>query len=626
MNLIQRAKNVRDGLVNFVSGLGTDRDKAASATMFMQIMSEEELLVFYRSSWVARKIIRIPAFDSVRAWRGWQADKEQIEVIEAEEKRLGVQGKFLKALIWSRLFGGAAIYIGTGDADTATPLDPTKLGKQGIKFLTVLAKRSLSPGQIEDDPANEYFGYPRSYTFTGTERQREIHPSRLVLFRGEEIPDTAFGGFSTPDGWGDSVLLAPRKDITDAQGAASNIASLIYEAKVDVIKIKDLMAHLEDPAYESLLLSRMRMANRAKGINGALILDAEEEYEQKTATFQSLPQVLESLFQIVSGAADIPMTRFLGQSPGGLQSTGESDLRNYYDRVNSEQALVISPASFTLDECLIQSALGSRPPEIHYTWSSLWQVSAKEQAEIGKMHSETISNLKNTELYPPEALATAGVTLLMESGIMPSLQEQVDEAGGLPDYEAMLEEERKREDAQLAAKANGGKPNLKVVGDAAPKSLYVRRDVLNHAEIAEHYKRQGLEVSKPEKWHITIIHSKVPVDWFKIGEAWDEKMTLNAGGARDHEFFGPPGLEDSLVLMIKSNNLEWRNESFRAAGAEMTYSEYQPHITLKYTNEPFPNRDELKGLEPWQGRIELGPEIFEEVKSGAELAAANGHG
>lgn len=627
MSLMERAKAkaltfARDSLANLVSGLGTERDKAANVIMTMTIMSEEELLVFYRTSWVARKIIRIPAFDSTRAWRNWQADKEQIELIEAEEKRLGVKGKYLTALIWSRLFGGSAIYIGTDDRDTAQPLDLERIKKGGIKFLTVIPKRSLSPGEIEQDPAEPYFGYPKLYKFTGTDKERDIHPSRMVIFRGEEIPDSVFGGYQNPDGWGDSVLLAPRKEITDAQGTAANIASLIYEAKVDVIKIKDLMAHLEDPEYEKLLLSRLRLAAQAKGINGSLILDTEEEYEQKSASFQTLPQVMDSFWQVVCGAADIPVTRFMGQSPGGMNSTGESDLRNYYDRINSDQELRITPASYNLDEAIIRSALNDRPPEVHYKWSSLWQLSDKERAEIGKLNSETLKNMKDTELYPPEALAKAGVTMMMEDGIMPSLQEQVDEAGGLPDYEAELEAEQAREDARLQAQTQAKQP----ITDATPKTLYARRDVLNWQEIAEFYRRQGLEVTKPEKWHITIIHSKQPVDWFKVAPAWESKLTLPEGGARDHEFFGPPGLEDSLVLMVKSSELEWRNESFRAAGAEMTYAEYQPHITLKYAREPFPNRDELKGLKPWVGEIRLGPELFEEVKTGAELAAETGRG
>lgn len=623
MSMIKRAAiAARDSLANLVSGLGTERDKAANVTFGLTVMTEQELLVFYRTSWVAKKIIRIPAFDATRAWRSWQADKEQIELIEAEEKRLGVQGKYLQAMIWSRLFGGAAIYIGTGDSDTSAPLDLERIKKGGVQFLTVIPKRSLTSGEIEQDPTEPYFGYPKLYTFTGSDIERKIHPSRLVIFRGEEIPDSAFGGYANPDGWGDSVLLAPRKDVTDAQGTSANIASLIYEAKVDVIKIKDLMAHLEDPEYEKLLLSRLRLAATAKGINGTLILDSEEEYEQKSASFQTLPQVMDSFWQVVCGAADIPVTRFMGQSPGGLQSTGESDLRNYYDRINADQNLILTPASFNLDEAIIRSALNDRPPEIHYKWSSLWQLSDKERAEIGKIGSETLKNLKDTELYPPEALAKAGITMMMEDGIMPSLQEQVDEAGGLPDYEAELQAEQEREDARLAAQA----AEKQAVTDATPKTLYVRRDVLNWQEIAEFYRRQGLEITKPEKWHITIIHSRRPVDWFKVAPAWESHLTMPAGGARDHEFFGPPGLEDSLVLMVKSLELEWRNEAFRSAGAEMTYEEYQPHITLKYAREPFPNRDELIGLEPWSGEIKLGPELFEEVKSGAELAAAAGRG
>ena len=105
----------RDSLTNLVSRMGTDRDMAASSFYSMPILSDEQVINAYRGAWLPRKIVDIPAFDSVRGWRDWQADANTIEAIEAEETRLNIRGKVLEVRIKARLFGGAAIYIGTGD-------------------------------------------------------------------------------------------------------------------------------------------------------------------------------------------------------------------------------------------------------------------------------------------------------------------------------------------------------------------------------------------------------------------------------------------------------------------------------------------------------------------------------
>src|SRR5690606_38714621 len=103
------------------------------------------------------------------------------------------------------------------------------------------------------------------------------------------------------------------------------------EAKVDVLKIPGFMLALAcdtDGAYQKQILDRLMLAATAKGINGSLILDSEEEYDNKQVTLAQLPEIIQQFLQVVSGAADTPVTRLLGQSPGGLNSTGESDLRN----------------------------------------------------------------------------------------------------------------------------------------------------------------------------------------------------------------------------------------------------------------------------------------------------------
>lgn len=420
----------KDTLRSFVGAMGGTADKAASTYYDPVNLAPPQLLAMYKSSWVAKKIVNIPAFDSFREWRSWQAEDDQIELIENEEKRLALQTKLLTCMIRARLYGGCAIYISTGEPDPSIPLEPKRIGKGGLKFLTLMPRTKLQAGVVEEDPMSPDFGSPITYQINRTIGDPiVIHKSRLVIFSGEHSPSD-----DLVHGWGDSILNSCAEAIKNADATAANIASLVFEAKVDVIKIPQMMASLTDPHYENVLMDRFALANRAKGISATVLLDSEEDYQQKTASFSTLPEILMSFFQIVSGAADIPATRFLGQSPGGLNATGDSDMRNYYDRISSLQNVEITPAIANLDECLIRSALGSRPPELYYEWTSLWQMTEKEKADVGLTAAQTITELNDTGLYPQEALAKSGINMLTELAIMPGLAEEVEAAGGLPDY------------------------------------------------------------------------------------------------------------------------------------------------------------------------------------------------
>lgn len=439
----------RDTLVNLVSGLGTDRDKRAGSVYAVPPLDDEQLISAYRSSWLPKKIVDIPAMDAVRKWRDWQADSDTIEKIEEEEKRLDLRGKVMSALIKARLLGGAAIYIGTGDARPEEEFDPERISAEGIKHLNVLTRRELSAGEIELDPESEWYARPKWYELANnTSQMVRIHPSRLVIFKGSEPPVDELG---TYQGWGDSVLMATTDAIKNADGTAGNIAAMTFEAIVDIIKVPNLMSQVADPEYRSRFMERYQLFGMGKSTTRLGILDSEEEYERKQMSFATLPEVMQTFLQIVSGAADIPVTRLLGQSPAGMSATGESDLRNYYDRISAMQELEITPAMKRLDEALICSATGTREPEVHYIWSSLWQISDKERAEIGKLDAETIEKLDMTGLFPREALAKAGANMLVEHSIMPGLQEAIDEAGGLPDYDMERQREEEAEAARMEA-------------------------------------------------------------------------------------------------------------------------------------------------------------------------------
>jgi hypothetical protein len=82
-----------------------------------------------------------------------------------------------------------------------------------------------------------------------------------------------------------------------------------------------------------------------------------------------------------------------------------------------------------LDECLIRSALGSRPTEVHVEWAPLWQESEKSKADIGKVIADTAKQLSDMMLYTPEALAEATMNALVEAGSMTGLEGAVARFG-----------------------------------------------------------------------------------------------------------------------------------------------------------------------------------------------------
>lgn len=589
-----------DTLANLITGMGTDRSKSAATTYAFAPMTPIELEAAYRGSWLARKVIDIPAMDACREWRDWQAGDDEIEKIEAEEKRLNVRGRVLEAKIKARLYGGAAILIGDGSADQAEELRPDRLGRGGIRYLPVLTWQRLSAGEIETDVSSPWYGQPKSYTLQSARAgQVDIHPSRIVRFVGAPLPDVETAASMS---WGDSVLEAVSRALKSAEGTAENVAGLTHEAKVDVLRIPNLMTLAADPDYESRFQRRTQLAMMAKSLHNTLILDAEEEYEQKQIDFATLPEVIDRMMQIAAGAADIPLTRLLGQSPAGMNATGESDLRNYYDRVSSGQELEMQPALSILDECLIRSALGSRPKEIYYEWAPLWQMSETDKADVALKKAQAFQIDINSGAFPDSALSKARINQVTEDGLYPGIEAAMDEAeaeGDAIDFGEKAESAAQMPDPAQVLRMQAA------ANDAEPRTLYVRRSVKNAADIIVWARGQGFETTLPaDAMHVTIAFSRAPVDWMKIGEAWASELKIAAGGPRLMERFG-----DATVLLFKASELEWRHEAIREAGASWDHPEYQPHITISYGF-----KGDLDTIEPYQGEIVLGPEIFEEVE------------
>ena len=150
------------------------------------------------------------------------------------------------------------------------------------------------------------------------------------------------------------------------------------------------------------------------------------------------------------------------------------------------------------------------------------------------------------------------------------------------------------------------------VEKARPRTLYVRRNVVNARDIISWAKSQGFKTTQQAKdLHVTIAFSRVPVDWMAVEpEDWNQneegELVCKPGGPRCVEALGDGG---AVVLLFNNTVLCWRHEQIKRAGARWEHSEFNPHITITWDAGDL----DLSKVEPYRGEIVLGPEIFEEV-------------
>ncbi|KQX18405.1 MULTISPECIES: phage portal protein [unclassified Sphingomonas] len=607
---------LRDGLGNVLTGRGTSIDRTVRNFWYRRFQDVQQVSFAYLGSWLHRKIVDIPAEDMTRAGRDWDATDDEIAKIEAEEKRLGYWEKLFEALLLGRL-GGGAILIGLGD-NPANPL-PVTIRPGQIRYLTVLSRWELNLGEEDRDPESDTFKQPKFYRLPGTSRQVDIHPSRVVCFRGLPIP--AFPGMTWEDRfWGMSVVEAVDEAVQQATTACAGFAALIDEAKIDVFRLAGMAEQLLQPGGEDRLLQRVEMTNTGKSVHRAVVLDKEDEWEQRQLALTGVRDVIVTYDARVAGAADIPATRLFGKSPDGMNATGDSDLTNYFQSVGSKQEKQLRPMMERIDAVMLPSA--GLKADLTWSFSPLMVLSEKDQAEVENKEADTVTKYANAGLVPESALAKAVQNRMIESQRWPGLQDAIDEAdaageglsgevdpaelgvvpvpGANPNAPGANPPARARRAANDAAM---------FFADAKPRPLYVQRKLLNAADLIAWAKSAGFTSTLPAgDMHVTVLYSRTAVDPMKMGESWagDDKgqITVKPGGPRAVERLG----ESAVVLLFSSYEIESRHRDMVAAGGSHDFEDFHPHVTLSYE---VPAGLDLDTVKPFTGRLLFGPELFE---------------
>ena len=393
--------------------VGTSKDPLEGYTyQYEEPTPDPELAQIYSSNGIFANIIDKPSELAFKNGYDLQiGDSDLDDTIKKKLAKLKWKQTGTKALKWSRLFGGAAILMGIDDGgDWDEPVNMAAVSS--INSLTAFERPEITPDYNSvftrniDIQTIQKIGTPEYYMITpmyGGEQIR-VHESRLLLFRNGEIPRTSsmstdYMFFGVPE------YNRIKRELRDTVTSHGNGYRLLERCIQAVYKMKNLSSLMATPSGEDNVIKRMQLIDMARSLLNTMVIDSDgEDYLFQTFQLSGVKDIVDESCNMLSAVTNIPQTILFGRSPAGMNSTGESDLSNYYDYVGQIQELNVADNLHYLVDLLLRAEYNSGRiqtiPAYEPVPVPLWNMSEKEKAELEQAKaSAELTKAQATQAY-----------------------------------------------------------------------------------------------------------------------------------------------------------------------------------------------------------------------------------
>lgn len=384
----------------------------------------ERLTSLYRSSWIIQRVCSVIPEDAMTDLRmeAPGLDNDSLDRLEQCLNDTKVRRKLIEAMKWARLYGGAAaiIMVDGEEDDMSQPLRVKNILPGSFRGLFVVDRWSgIYPSlELVTNKANSDFGLPRYYEVrdeSGVTKYR-VHHSRVIRFVGTEMP---YYEAIAEQQWGTSAIEAMYDDLVRRDNVTHNIANLTFKACLSVYGIDNLDQIFASASAQAQrqMYSRIEAMSILESNMGIRLVNKGDEVQQLQYGFGGLPEILDGAMLDVSGSTAIPATRLFGRSPAGMNSTGESDEKNYHATLAQVRSSQIMPALEKLAPIIAMSALGGVPSGLECKLPPLAELSPTEKADIIDKQSQYLERLFQAGVLPADSLLNGVRNAQTEVGV-----------------------------------------------------------------------------------------------------------------------------------------------------------------------------------------------------------------
>ncbi len=354
-----------------------------------------------------RACVETVADDMTRAWielkrQGVGADDSFLTDLAQAQNTLNLRQVFHDAAQLVGYEGGAFLFIDTGAASEAleSPLHlgrySTELRPGGTLRFVVVDPVNAFPGEYDSmSPLSPHYFRPRWWWVLG----QRVHASRLIRMAANEVPvllKPAYNFLGIPQA---QILWDYVLHFQECRAAA---ARLLTKFSMTVFKTK-MSEVLFAAGGTGQLDARIRFMTQNMSNDGVLVVDKDDEDVIKLETpLSGVTDIVRQSLEILAALNRTPAVKLLGISPSGFNATGESDIRNYYDYITSQQEKVLRDGIRTALACIQLHLRGDIDPSVTFDFAPLSEEDRAALATMQKTRADTVAVYLDRGVISPE--------------------------------------------------------------------------------------------------------------------------------------------------------------------------------------------------------------------------------
>ena len=255
-----------------------------------------------------------------------------------------------------------------------------------------------------------------------------VHHTRIIRFIGRELP---WLEQVTELYWGESEVEAIYQDLVRHDNVAANMASLTFRANVTYMETDglDQLLGTANTEMQRRFWNVMAAQSIMESNFGTRIVNKGDVMHQHQYTFAGLADVYDRMMMDVSGAARIPVTKLFGRSPAGMNATGESDLKNYYDFIDTIRDTSFRAIIERLLPLLALSAWGQVPDDIDIDFAPMDTPTAAENADVIQKRTNAVVQAYQADLLDQKTARMELQAMEEETGAFTTIPDELIEQG-----------------------------------------------------------------------------------------------------------------------------------------------------------------------------------------------------